>query len=420
MIALIEELYPIPRSMTGDGVRRTLDVLSSWLPLTVSEVASGTRVLDWTIPKEWNVAEAWIKGPDGSIVVDWSELNLHLVAYSAAVHTTLSLEDLQHHLHSLPEQPDAVPYRTAYFDDSWGFCLSDRQRQGLPDGAYEVFIDATLADGSLTYGEFFRPGITDEEIVLSAHICHPSLVNDNLTGVAVAAALGRSLRDTKPRRFGVRIIFAPATIGSIAWLARNPDAPDRVHAGMTLVCLGDGAPLTYKTTVGGGARIDRVASHIIGSDRFAGSTIGFYPFGYDERQYNTPGFRLPFGSLMRSRHGTFPEYHTSLDNPDFISAEQLVEALDAVTAIVNQLQTDRRFRNLAPRGEPQLGVRGLYTSVQNAHLPHELQYAFLWLLSLSDGDHGLTEIAAASSLGLDLLEEAAGILVAHDLLELLP
>lgn len=417
MMRLIERLYPLPRSMTGDGVRKTLEILSEWIPLDITEVPTGTAILDWTVPKEWNIDDAWIKAPDGTKVVDFAESNLHVVNHSAPVHDFLPLSDLQRYLHSLPENPDAVPYRTGYFDDSWGFCLADSVRSRLTEGEYEVYIDATLSEGSLTYGEFFVPGRTDREIVLSAHTCHPSLVNDNLTGIVVAAAMGRHVVGTDPGRYGVRIIFAPATIGSIAWLARNTDAVERIHAGLTLVCLGDEAPLTYKRTVFGDAQIDRVASQVLSSAPVPGKTIDFYPFGYDERQYNSPGFRIPFGSLMRSRHGTFPEYHTSQDNPEFVSAAQLAEALDAVERIVSQLQTDRLFKNLSPRGEPQLGRRGLYTSVQNAPQPAELHYAILWLLNLSDEHHGMEEISNLSGIDAEVLIDAAELLIQHELLE---
>jgi len=415
MMQLIERLYPLPRSMTGDGVRDTLSILSESIPIEVTEVPSGTEILDWTVPKEWNIKAGWIKGPDGSTIVDFADLNLHVAGYSVPVDAHMSLAELQPHLHSLPENPDAVPYRTGYFAQDWGFCLADEVRRDLVDGDYEVFIDSTLEDGSLTYGEFFLPGDSRREIVLSAHTCHPSLVNDNLSGIAVAAALGQRYLERPKRRFGLRIIFAPATVGAIAWLSQNPDATQRIHAGMTLVCLGDGAALTYKRSVDGNRRIDRVAARSI--TQRSGAVIDFYPFGYDERHYNSPGFRIPFGSLMRSRHGTFPEYHTSQDDLNFVDAQQLEDALDAVTEIVDELQTDRLFMNLSPHGEPQLGRRGLYTSVQNAAHPEDLQYAILWMLSMSDAEHGLHEIAAASGIGHDVLERAVALLVEHRLLE---
>jgi len=417
MMRLIERLYPLPRSITGNGVRRTLEILTEWIPLEVTEIPTGTAILDWKVPKEWNISEAWIKAPDGTKIVDFADSNLHVVSYSAPMHDHLSLADLQAHLHSLPENPEAVPYRTAYFDDTWGFCLPDSLRSRLPEGDYEVYIDSSLGEGSLTYAEFFLPGRTDREIVLSAHTCHPSLANDNLSGIAVAAAMGRQLLGSDPGRFGLRIIFAPATFGSIAWLAQNADVATRIHAGLTLVCLGDAAPITYKRTVFGDEQIDRVASRAVSTASIPGETINFYPFGYDERQYNSPGFRIPFGSLMRSRHGAFPEYHSSQDDPEFVSATQLEHALDVVAKIVDQLQTDRRFRNLSPKGEPQLGKRGLYTSVQNAAQPQEFQLALLWVLNLSDGDHGLMEISKRSGIAIETIDNAAKILVHHGLLE---
>lgn len=414
---MAELLYPLNRSMTGDGLRSTLEVLAEWIPVTVTEVPSGTQVFDWVVPQEWNVAEAWIKGPDGHKVVDFDDSNLHIVTNSSPIHTTISLEELDSRLHSLPDQPDAVPYRRGNQDGTWGFCLTESARQELIEGQYEVYIDASIEEGSLTYGEVFLPGTTGDEIMVSAHICHPSLANDNLSGIVVAAALARRALQFDQRRFGLRFIFAPATIGSIAWLQENRDAASRMHAGLTLACLGDDAGLTYKKSFGGNSRIDRIASDVVESRDGGGATIDFFPFGYDERQYNSPGFRLPVGSLMRSRHGTFPEYHTSGDDLSFISEHQLEDALVTVETIIARLQDDPVFRNLAPFGEPQLGTRGLYASVQNAAQPDQMQYALLWMLNYSDGTHGIAEISNESGIDADTLGEAATILVGHGLLE---
>jgi len=417
MMDLAERLYPINRSVMGNGLRETLAILSEWLPLDVTEVPTGTDAFDWVVPQEWNVEIAWIKGPDGRKIIDFADSNLHVVTNSSPVHKRMTLPELEGHLYSLAELPDAIPYRRGNQDGSWGFCLSDAQRSRLVDGEYEVFIDSSVVDGSLTYGEILIPGTTDREIMLSAHTCHPSLANDNLSGVVVAAAIGRRAHASPQRRFGVRIIFAPATLGSITWLSRNPVAADRMHAGLTLACLGDSAPLTYKRSFDGNRQIDRVASKIVASQVPQGNSIDFFPFGYDERQYNSPGFRLPVGSLMRSRHGTFPEYHTSADDLEFINGQQLEKALDAVEVIVDKIQTDPVFRNLAPYGEPQLGKRGLYESVQNAPEPDRLQYAVLWMLSYSDGHHGISEISDTSGIEVDVLAQAADILVSHRLLE---
>ncbi|MCL1594633.1 MAG: DUF4910 domain-containing protein [Actinomycetia bacterium] len=414
---MARQLFPLNRSMTGEGLRTTLAVLAQWLPVQVTEVPSGTNVFDWVVPEEWNVVEAWIKGPDGGKIVDFDVSNLHIVTNSSPVHTTLSLAELETHLHSLPEQPETVPYRRGNQDGTWGFCLSESVRSGLVDGDYEAYIDASITSGSLTYGEVFIPGTTDDEIMISAHICHPSLANDNVSGIVVAASLARRALESDRRRLGLRFIFAPATIGSIAWLHGNRETSELMHAGLTLACLGDGAALTYKKSFGGSNRIDRVASRVVESPGNEGSTIDFFPFGYDERQYNSPGFRLPVGSLMRSQHGTFPEYHTSDDDLSFISEPQLQGALVAVETIISQLQSDPMFRNLSPFGEPQLGKRGLYTSVQNAAQPEQVQYALLWMLAYSDGVHGIAEISNESGIDADTLLEAATILVGNGLLE---
>lgn len=417
MYTLVERLYRFPRSITGEGVRATLDVIGEVLPLTRHEVPSGTPVLDWHIPHEWNVREAWIKDPSGRTVVDFADLNLHLVGYSVPVHARMSLDDLQPHLHSLPEQPEAVPWRTSLYTENWGFCLADRVRRSLPDGEYEVLIDSTLAPGHLSYGECVLPGTTDDEVLLSAHTCHPSLADDNLSGIAVAASVARALAARPGRRYTYRFVFAPGTIGALTWLERNADHVARIKHGFTLTCLGDGAPFTYKRTFAGDAEVDRAAAHVLAS-RVGASTIDYFPFGYDERQYNSPGFRLAVGSLMRGRHGAFPEYHTSADNLDFVRPEHLAESADVLLQIIDVLEGNARYRSLTPHGEPQLGRRGLYAAVGATGDPGAAQMAMLWLLACADGTQDLMAIAERSALPFEDLRSAADILVTHRLLAL--
>jgi len=416
MMSLAQRLYPITRSLTGEGVRETLSILSEIIPLQIHEVPTGTKVFDWTIPKEWNLSDAWIKDPAGKKIVDLADLNLHVAGYSTPVHLKLTLADLLPHLHSVPELPNAVPYRTAYYEEDWGFCISHEQREGLVDGTYEVSIDSELFDGSLTYGEFFHPGLTDQEVLLSCHICHPSLADDNVSGMVVAAAVGRRLAQMTDNRLGVRILFTPGTLGAITWLSSNHDRLASIEAGLTLVCLGDDQPFRYKRTVFGDRSIDRAAALALEDDD-SNVCVDFHPFGYDERQYNSPGFRLPIGSLMRSRHGEFPEYHTSLDNLDFIDGGQLKSAADMTVRIVSILQRNRAYLNLKPYGEPQLGRRGLYKSVGRATVPGGLSYAMLWVLNLSDGDHDLIDIASRSQIDFDHVVSAASLLQEHHLLE---
>jgi len=415
LIALIEELYPICRSITGDGLRRTLQIVSRHVPLQITEVPSGTPVLDWTVPKEWNIRDAWIADASGRRVVDFRAHNLHVVNYSVPVRTKLRLEALRPHLFTLPNQPDLIPYRTSYWSETWGFCLTQRQLDALPDGEYEVCIDSTLEPGSLTYGEFVIPGEREEEILISAHVCHPSLCDDNLSGVAVSAGLARALAAGPKPRYTMRFIYAPGTIGAITWLAQNRETAQRIRHGLTLTCLGDEHPFTFKQTVHGGTELDRAASLVLAQSGLAHQLIEFFPYGYDERQYNSPGFRIPVGSLMRGRHGMFPEYHTSADNLSLISAPRLLESLRVLGDIVSLLNGNAAYRNLAPYGEPQLGKRGLYQAMGGTNIP-DLQLALLWVLNLSDGRHTLLDIAERARMDFRAIRHAADLLLAHDLL----
>jgi aminopeptidase-like protein len=412
MWSLVEDLYPICRSITGDGVRRTLDRIELDLPapLLRSEVQTGAKVLDWTIPNEWNIRDAYIADRDGARVVDFNVSNLHVVSYSMPVRARMSREELLPHLHTLPNHPEWIPYRTSYYVEAWGFCLSQRALEALPDGDYEVSIDSTLAPGHLTYGELILPGEDPAEVVVSTHVCHPSLADDNLSSIAVATALARDLASRR-HRYTYRFIFAPGTIGTIAWLARNREVVSRIRAGLTLTCLGDASPFTYKRTIGGTAEIDRAAAVAL-RDRGGGAQqVDFFPYGYDERQYNSPGFRAPIGSLMRGRHGQFPEYHTSGDDLAFVSAEHLAESLDVVRSIVDIIDENRAYTNLAPDGEPQLGQRGLYRGTGGTDIP-DLNLAMLWILTLSDGATDLIAIAERSNMPWGSIVAAANLL--HD------
>jgi aminopeptidase-like protein len=413
---LVTELFPICRSITGDGVRATLALLQREIPIEVTEIASGTPVLDWTVPPEWNITDAYVRNVAGERVIDFRANNLHVVSYSIPVRARMTLDELRPHLHALPDRPDAVPYRTTYYHQTWGFCVSQRVLDTLPDGEYDVCIDSTLAPGSLTFGELAVPGESEAEIVVSAHVCHPSLADDNLSGIAVATLLARRMLDGHPPRHTVRFLFAPGTIGTIAWLATNEEHRTRIVHGLTLTCLGDEHPFTYKRTVAGDAPIDRAAALVLAGAAPDHRLVDFTPYGYDERQYNSPGFRLPVGSLMRGRHGQFAEYHTSLDNLDFVSGTQMAEALDVVAAIVDVVDGNRVMRNLAPYGEPQLGARGLYGALGGTTIP-DGQLAMLWVLNLSDGAHTLLDIAERAGLSFDTVATAAELLEQHRLLE---
>jgi len=414
MHAFVEELYPICRSITGGGVRETLARVGAHLPLTVHEVPSGTPAYDWTVPREWNIRDAAIIDRAGGRVVDFTALNLHVVSYSTPVHGRMRLDDLRQHLHTLPGQPDLVPYRTSYYAERWGFCLSQRQLDALADDEYEVLIDSSLEDGSLTYGECVLPGTGDREFLLSCHICHPSLANDNLSGIAVLTWLGRRLAD-RELRHTYRLLFIPGTIGSLTWLSRNEDVVPRIGWGLTVAGVGDAGDLTYKRSRRSDAEIDRAVQLVL-RDRATGFSVeDFSPYGYDERQFCSPGFDLPVGCLMRSPHNSYPQYHTSADSPAFVSAAALADTLDALEAIVDAVEGNHRYVNLSPKGEPQLGRRGLYPSMGGPTAQAE-QLAMLWMLNLSDGGHSVLDIADRSGVPCDRLRTAATRLEAAGLL----
>ena len=416
MHALIRELYPICRSITGDGVRETLRILQRHVPLEIREVPSGTRVFDWTVPREWNLRDAWIATLDGRRVVDAKRSNLHVVSYSTPVRGRFAAAELRTHLHAMPDRPDWIPYRTSYYNEAWGFCVSQRQLEALTEPEYDVCIDASLAPGSLSYGELLIPGRSAREVLISVHVCHPSLCNDNLSGIAVATWLAQEL-PRGSREYSTRFVFVPGTIGSITWLARNSEQARRVAHGLTLVCLGDASPFTYKRTLAGDAEIDRAAALALRESGLAHERIDFFPFGYDERQYNSPGFRLAVGSLMRARHGQFPEYHTSADDPSFVAPARLEESLDVCRAILDVVDTNQTYRTTSPYGEPQLGSRGIYRAMGGEPDLGDLQLAMLWLLQLSDGKHSLLDVAERAGLRFGLVRRAAALLAEHGLLE---
>lgn len=415
--ALLEELFPLCRSITGEGLRQTLRVVKRELPgLRIHEIPSGTEVLDWEVPKEWNLREAWITGPSGHRIVDTADSNLHVVNYSVPVRRRLSLEELQPHLHSLPDRPDWIPYRTSYYRQDWGFCLPHRQREALEPGSYEVCIDARLEPGSLSYGELLLPGDREEEVLFTTHACHPSMANDNLSGVVVLMALARVLQEI-PRRYTYRLLWMPGTIGAITWLAAHRDEVERVRHGLVLAGLGDAGDFTYKRSRRNDARIDQIVANALRDHAPKARIVDFSPYGYDERQFNSPGFRLPVGRLSRSEWGSYPEYHTSADDLDFVADEQLEGALRLLQRIVVRLEGDRRFRNTVPYGEPQLGRRGLYDETGEIEDWERVRSALLWVLNLSDGEHALLDVAERSGLPFEAVAAAAARLRTAGLLE---
>jgi aminopeptidase-like protein len=408
------ELYPICRSITGDGIRRTLGLIQKRIPLQLVEVPTGTTVFDWTVPKEWNIRDAYVKGPDGTRVVDFRQCNLHVMNYSTPVHATMPLSALKPHLYTLPEHPDWIPYRTSYYQENWGFCLPHNQMLALEDGTYEVFIDSSFEDGHLTYGESYVRGRSADEVLISCHACHPSLANDNLSGLSVATFLAQFLSG-RDLHYSYRFLFIPGTIGAVTWLARNREIVERIRHGLVLTCIGDAGGFHYKKSRRGNAEIDRAAAYVLRHYSDSPEILDFSPYGYDERQYCSPGFNLPVGCLMRSVWGTFPEYHTSADNLDFIQPPQLAGSLGVCAAILDVLENNRRYRNQNPYCEPQLGRRNLYRSTGGDAVGVDIS-ARLWVLNLSDGEYSLLDIAERSGLPFAAISDAAELLCRNGLL----
>lgn len=413
--AAARELFPLCRSITGEGLRQSLVLLQRSVPLTLREIPSGTPVLDWVVPHEWNIREAWIKNAGGEKVVDFARNNLHVMSYSTPIRQRMSWDELRPHLHSLPDAPDRVPYRTSYYQETWGFCLSHRQWMQLEGDEVEVCIDSTLQPGHLTYGEYYLPGTTDEEFLFSCHSCHPSLANDNLSGMVLAARLAALLKG-RSLHYSYRFLWVPGTIGAITWLAQNEAHVARVKHGLVLSCLGDAGNFNYKLSRRGNAVIDRAVKLALRDAGVGFAVRDFVPYGYDERQYCSPGFNLPMGALTRTPNGEYPEYHTSDDNLDLITPHSLGESLAALLRVVEILESNRWFQNLFPKGEPQLGRRGLYGSMGGQkHIP-QLQSAMLWVLNYSDGQHDLLWIAERSGLSFATIHAAATRLLEHGLL----
>ena len=402
----IADLYPICRSITGEGVRDTLRRIQKRIPLEIHEVPSGTKVFDWMVPSEWNVSDAYIKNQAGARVVDFRASNLHLMSYSSPVHKKMQLVDLKPHLFALPDHPDWIPYRTTYYQENWGFCLRQKDLERLPDEEYEVVIDSTIKPGSLTYGECYLPGESSDEVLISCHVCHPSLCNDNLSGIAVAVQLAQTMAE-RPRQYSYRFLFIPGTIGSITWLARNEHNTGRVKHGLVLTGLGDAGQITYKRSRQGQADIDRAMVHVLKHSSEAHAIIDFFPYGYDERQFCSPGFNLPVGCLMRTPHGQYPEYHSSADNLDFVKRDSLASSYGRCLEVFELLEHNRTYLNQNPKCEPQLGRRGLYRSIAGQQEKQSKELALLWVLNGSDGSQTLLDIADRASLPFEKILVAA-------------
>jgi aminopeptidase-like protein len=415
---LMEALFPVCRSITGNGVRRSFDMIQTHIPLERTEVASGTTVFDWEIPAEWNIRDAYVADANGRRLIDFQAHNLHVVGYSVPVRSTMTFDELQPHLYSLPEQPDRIPYRTSYYHKTWGFCLKHTELLKFGHGPFEVVIDSTLAPGALSYAECTVEGTSNAEALVYTHTCHPSLANDNLTGILVSVALARQLLRDKPR-LTWRFIFGPGTIGSLSWLAQNEGRLERVETGLTIGLLGDPGHLTYKRSRRGDCVTDRAATFVLESLATDARILDFEPYGYDERQFCSPGFNLPVGRLTRSPNGQYPEYHSSADDLTLVRPAQLGKSLQVLAELIAVLDRNRTMESLLQKGEPMLGKRGLYGSLGGS-APPALQQAMLWVMNYSDGTHDLLWIAVRSGLPFDVIVSAAealhgaGLLMASD------
>lgn len=414
-----DRLWPLNRSLTGEGNRETLKIISELVELEVREVPSGTQCFDWTVPPEWNVKEAWIKDSAGRKIVDFAENNLHLMGYSQGFSGKLTLAELIPHLHSIPEQPGAIPYLTSYYSPAWGFCVSHKFLKELKEDTYEVFIDASHdPKGSMTVAEAVLKGRSQKEILISTYICHPSMANNELSGPIVSAFLYRLLKNDSDRHYTVRFLFVPETIGTVWYLHDQGERLKRdLIAGYVLTCIGDPGMFTYKRSRAGISLADRAAEYVLESSGVDHNVEYFFPTGSDERQYCSPGFNLPVGSLMRTRYGKYREYHTSDDNKSFVSFESMEESAEMCHSIVNMIMMNGLYENLMPYCEPQLGKRGLYPAVGSKKDTAEKVEAMMWTLNMSDGTADLIRISELSGIPVEALYDCALALENAELLK---
>jgi len=417
MYNFIKESYPICRSITGNGVRETLHLIQKYIPIEIHECPTGTKVYDWNIPKEWNIKDAYVKNSQGEKIIDFKKSNLHVLNYSVPIKKKMQLTELKEHLFTLSDQPDLIPYLTTYYNENWGFCLSHNQFEKLQDDIYEVVIDSTLKEGHLTYGEYFLQGNQEDEILISCYVCHPSLCNDNLSGISLVTLLAKKLSSMK-LRYSYRFLFIPETIGAITWLCLNEKKILKIKQGLVVTCLGDSGKSTYKKSRDGNAEIDKIMEKVLLESNDQYEILEFWPSGSDERQFSSPGFNLKIGSLMRSVYGRFKEYHTSADNLDFVKPEYLEDSFKKYLKALSILEHNRIYRNLNPKCEPQLGKRGLYSLIGGKKHEGVDKMAVMWILNLSDGKNTLLDISYKSKIDFYQIKKAADVLYEKKLLEI--
>ncbi len=417
LYSFIKELFPICRSITGNGVRETLKKIQRYIPIVIHEVPTGTKVFDWIVPKEWNIVDAYVKNSKGEKIIDFQKSNLHILQYSIPIHKKFSLKDLKNHLYTMEEYPDWIPYKTSYYQENWGFCLSYNDYIKLQDDEYEVFIDSTLEDGSLTYAELLLKGEQTDEILFSTYVCHPSMCNDNLTGISILTFLAKLLKN-KELKNSYRFLFIPETIGAITWLGMNENNVKKIKAGLVATCLGDSGCITYKKSPIKNSIIDRAVQKVLQDSQSDFKLIDFFPLGSDERQFCSPGFNLPIGSLMRTIYGEFSEYHTSADNLEFINQQSLEDSFKKYVDVVNVLDNDETYISLNPKCEPNLGKRGLYNMIGASKNSKQLNESILWVLNQSNGNNSLLDISIKSNLEFTKINKAAKCLAENGLIEL--
>ncbi|MFX1451342.1 MAG: DUF4910 domain-containing protein [Promethearchaeota archaeon] len=417
---LIKKLFPICRSITGNGLRETLNIIKGIIPIDIIEVPSGTKVFDWIIPKEWNINDAYIKNSNEEKIVDFKKSNLHVVSYSIPIRKKMDLKELKKKIHTLPEYPDYIPYLTSYYQEDWGFCIAYNQYKKLENDMYEVVIDSNLKPGSLSYGELFIKGQISEEILLTSYICHPSLCNDNLSGPTLLTILTKYLLSLKKKKglyYSYRILFIPETIGAITWLSLNEGIIKDIKYGLVLTCLGDPGDSTYKKTRKGNSLIDIIVEKVLSDSKEPYKIIDFFPSGSDERQFSSPAFDLSVGSLVRSLYGCFPEYHTSADNLNFVKPKYLANSFKKYWNILYILENNKIYQNLNPKCEPHLRKRGLSSTIGGKKVDDEDILVMFWILNFSDGKNSLLDISIRSKINFGFIKKIANILHEKSLLE---